>query len=307
MAARESVLVIGRDELARDVVRHLVARGESRRVVLLSLTKTTPESERFLDPAGAGCARELADLLLEVRPTLALVVAFSSSPSTPGAPWTWDAALADLLVSAFERSAGLGCPVPRLIFLTSTYVYGVAPSSPLVFDERSLLPRESVFPSAQARWAEGLRRVERRLVAWAVAAGVEVGVLRTASVLAGPVDSPLAALLAAAVPVRVLGFDPPCQVIHYEDLVEALALAVEHGCGEVLNLVGQSVVPLSRLLAMAGVFAPAIPGRLADRLAPAGMDAAHLRWRTLADGRRATALLGFRPQRTLEDCLHASR
>jgi nucleoside-diphosphate-sugar epimerase len=132
-------------------------------------------------------------------------------------------------------------------------------------------------------------------------------VLRTASVLAGPMDSPIAALLAAALPVRVLGYDPPCQVIHYDDLVEAIALAIDQRCGEVLNLVGRSVVPLSRLLAMAGVFAPSLPGPVADRLAPTAMDGAHLRWRTLADGRRATALLGFRPQKSLEDCLRAPR
>jgi len=120
-------------------------------------------------------------------------------------------------------------------------------------------------------------------------------------------DSPIAALLAAALPVRVLGYDPPCQVIHYDDLVEAVALAIDQRCGEVLNIVGRSVVLLSRLLATAGVFAPPLPGALADSLAPAAIDGAHLRWRTLADGRRATALLGFRPRRSLEDCLRATR
>jgi len=307
MAARETILVIGRDALAHDVVRALVAQAADRRVVVLHITPAVAAGERSIDPASPACARELADLLLEIQPTTLVLVALSQSPVTPPQPWAADAGLADMLVSALDRCAELGGRAPALLFLTSTAVYGVAQSSPIVFDERSSLPRESVFASAHARWAEALRAVERRLVTWAVTTRVRVGVLRTASVLGGPMDSPVAAFLAAALPVRVLGYDPPCQVIHYDDLVEAIALAVDQQCGEVLNLVGRSVVPLSRLLAIAGVFAPPLPGPVADRLAPAAMDGAHLRWRTLADGRRATALLGFRPQRSLEDCLRAPK
>jgi len=307
MAARETILVIGRDALAHDVVRRLVAQAADRRVVVVSTTSAGAVGERSIDPASPACARELADMLLELKPTTLVLLALSQSPVTPPQPWAGDAALADMLVSALDRCVELGGRAPALLFLSSTAVYGVALASPIVFDERSALPRESVFPSAHARWAEALRAVERRLVTWAVTARVRVAVLRTASVLGGPMDSPIAALLAAAVPVRVLGYDPPCQVIHYDDLVEGITLAIDQHCGEVLNLVGRSVVPLSRLLAMAGVFAPPLPGPVADRLAPTAMDGAHLRWRTLADGRRATALLGFRPQRSLEDCLRAPR
>jgi len=307
MAARETIVVLGGDALARDIVRALVAGAADRRVVIVRTSATAAAGERSLDPASPAAARELADLLLELAPTTLVLLGLSQSPVSPPQPWASDAALGDLVVSALDRHVELGGRAPAILFLSSTSVYGVAVSSPLVFDERSALPRESVFVSAHARWAEALRAVERRLVIWAVGARVRVGVLRTASVLGGPMHSPVAALLAASVPVRVLGFDPPCQVIHYDDLVEAVVLAIDQHCGEVLNLVGRSVVPLSRLLAMAGVFAPPLPGPVADRLAPAAMDGAHLRWRTLADGRRATALLGFRPQRSLEDCLRAPR
>jgi nucleoside-diphosphate-sugar epimerase len=117
----------------------------------------------------------------------------------------------------------------------------------------------------------------------------------------------LEALLRAAMPVRVLGFDPPVQSLAYDDLVHAVVLAIEQDLGEVLNIVGRSVVPLSRLLAMAGVIAPALPGPIADRVAPAAFDPEHLRWRTVADGRRAMQVLGFRPERSLEESLRARR
>ncbi len=308
MTVRETILLLGRDELARDVVRTLVA--EDSAVPRAIVARTTPgelAGERRIDPSSATAARELADLLGETHPSVVVLLAFSQSPVTPAEPWTSDAALSDVVVSALDRHVEHGGRAPALLLLSSTAVYGTSVWSPMVFDERCFLPRETVFDSAHARWAETLRGVERAVVSWAVAHEARVGVLRAASVLGGPMDSPIAALLAARVPVRVLGYDPPCQVIHYEDLVKAVALAIGGGCGEVLNLVGRSVVPLSRLLAMAGVFAPPLPGPVAERLAPRGMDADHLRWPTLADGRRAAALLGFRPQRSLEDCLRGSR
>lgn len=313
MPAGETIVVIGSGRLAHDVVRELVAQSAQSRVVVVNLSTAASvpvaagATARTINPALPSCGREFADLLLDLKPTSLVVLAFSQSPVTPSQPWLSDAALADVVVFGLEKMRDQGLRPPSLLFLSSTAVYGVAVSSPLVFDERSSLPRETVFNSAAARWAEGLRAVERRLVSWAVPAGARVGVLRTASVLGGPMDSPLAQLLAATVPVRVLGYDPPCQVIHYDDLVSAIALAVGQGCGEVLNLVGRSVAPLSRLLAMAGVFAPPLPGPLADHLAPTAMDGAQLRWRTIADGRRATALLGFRPQYSLEDCLRAPK
>lgn len=303
MTAVETILVIGRGALARDVARLLVAKAGGRRVLVATASREAQPGEHSFDPASPASSRQLADLLLEVKPSTVALLAFSESPVTPPEPWLFDENLADVVVSALDRAVELGAPAPALLLLSHTAVYGVAAASPLVFDERSRLPRETVFASASARWAETLRAVERKVVVWAVSSGVRVGVLRTASVLGGPVDSPVAALLRSAFPVRVLGYDPPCQAIHYDDLVEAVALAVEQKVAEVLNIVGRQVAPLSRLLAMAGVYAPALPGPLADRLAPAAVDGAHLRWRTLADGRRATALLGFRPRKNLEDCL----
>jgi nucleoside-diphosphate-sugar epimerase len=335
VAARETIVIIGSGALAHDVVRALVAESAERRVVVVEVSKSGTGThfsraknmyqspERHIDPSSPSCARELCDLLLELRPGVLALLALSESPVTPAEPWISDVALTTAVTSALSRLLELGGRAPHLLLLSSTAVYGVAPGSPLVFDEQSALPRETVFSSACARWAQELRNCERMIVAWAVGAEAGVGVLRTASVLGGsqrasllagpagpqrasllarPMDSPLAAMLRAPFPVRVLGYDPPCQVVHYDDLVRAVALAIDQRCGEVLNIVGRAVVPLSRVFAMAGVVAPPVPGPIADRVAPAATDGAHLRWRTLADGRRATALLGFQPQKSLEDC-----
>jgi UDP-glucose 4-epimerase len=333
VAARETIVIVGSGPLAHDVVRMLVADAADRRIVVVDLRKgdrqgdrsglrrtqpsadigaeSGPPAGRAIDLASPSCARELADVLLELRPDVVALVALSESPVTPPEPWLHDAAVTTATTSALDRYLELGGKPPHVLLLSSTAVYGVAQGSPLVFDEQSALPRETVFESSVARWAQQLRDCERAIVVWAVTAGAGVGVLRTASVLGAPrttgasgnaMDSPLAALLRAPFPIRVLGYDPPCQVVHYEDLARAVALAIDQRCGEVLNIVGPAVVPLSRLVAMAGVVAPPVPGPIADRIAPAAPEGALLRCLTLADGRRATALLGFRAHRTLEDC-----
>lgn len=307
MADARTFVVISRGPLGHDVARSLGARDPSRRLVVVSTAADDPHAALRLDPASASASHELSALIAGCSPDAVALLALSESPATPAEPWRHDAAVVDAVTSALGRCVAAGVSPPTLLLLSSTAVYGMSPASPVVFDERTVPPRDESPASPPARWAEGHRRAEREVVRWAVSAGAGVGVVRAASVLGGPVDSPLAGLLAASLPVRVLGYDPPCQALHYDDLVAGLVLALEQRCGEVVNLVGAEVVPLSRLLAMAGVFAPPLPGPAADLLAPTATGGEALRWRTLADGRRAGDLLGFRPQKTLEDCLRARR
>jgi nucleoside-diphosphate-sugar epimerase len=301
-----TILLFGHGELLRDVGARLAPQARAPRVVRITTTVPACDADASLELSSPSAAHDLATQLVELRPQTLAILAMSSSPVSSPEPWNDDATVAAVVLEALDRAAAQQAPPPDLLLLTSTDVYGVASGSPLVFDERDRVPHEPALATAQARRAQAQREVERRIVLWAVTAGVRVGVLRAASVLGGPLDSPLAALLRARLPLRVLGFDPPCQFVHYLDLVEAVALAIEQRCGEVLNIVGPAVLPLSRVLAEAGVVAAPLPGPLAERLAPPGFDAAHLRWRCLADGSRAAALLGFRPQRGPKECLRAT-
>jgi nucleoside-diphosphate-sugar epimerase len=299
--AKDSVLVIGRGPLADDVARALAS--PERRIAIVGIGAPRAASTAMrIDPSSAIASRELAAIVAETKPDTLVVLALSESARTPEQPWLSDPSIASMVTSALDRCLQHGSAVPALLLLSSTAVYGVAQGSPLVFDERHALPRQNVFESALARWAQGLRAAEKALVLWAVTNGQRVGVLRCASVFGGPMDSPLGAYVAARTAIRVLGFDPPCQVVHYDDLVRAIVLAVDARCAEVLNIVGNEVVPLSRLLALAGVLAIPVPGPLAGWMVTGTFDEAHLRWRNLADGSRATVLLGFRAERTIEEC-----
>jgi len=301
-----TIVLLGRGALARDVARQLAAQGGDRRVLTISTTADAAPGEPFVDPSDVGSSRALAEHLASGNIQMLVVLALSESPVTPSQPWLHDRAVTDMVVSAIGRCSELGSKPPPLIVLSSTAVYGVAAASPLLFHERSACIAVSER-SACERWAQGLRAAEEELRSLQESHRIRVGVLRAAPTLGGPLDSTLEALLRSRFPVRVLGYDPPVQPLAYEDLVQAVVLAIEQGSAEVLNIVGRSVVPLSRLLAMAGVYAPPLPGAVADRIAPAAMDGARLRWRTVADGRRAMQALGYRPERSLEEALRARR
>lgn len=302
----ETVLLLGRNVLAHDVARRLAAAGDTeRRVVTVATSTSSAPGERVIDLASSHGAGILAQMLQELRPSTIVVLALSESPLTPAQPWLNDAAIADAVVSAARKCAELRVRVPGLIVLSSTAIYGVAPASPLMFEEQhhgvAVAPDDSTFDL----WAGGLRQAEEAMLALHDELRVGVGVLRCASVVGGPIDSPLQAWMRASLPVRVLGFDPPVQLLHYDDLVDAIVLAVEQRLSQVLNIVGRGAVSLSRLMALAGTASVPLPGPLADRLASPAMDGKRLRWRTIADGRRAMQVLGFRAARSTEETLRA--
>ncbi|MBI5504574.1 MAG: hypothetical protein HY899_07215 [Deltaproteobacteria bacterium] len=303
----ETVLLLGRNVLAHDVARRLAASDRERRVVTISTVGEAAPGERVIDLTSFVGTGQLAEILQELRPSMLVLLAFSESPVTPERPWLQDAAVADAVATAMRKCADLKLRLPSLLALSSTAVYGVAPGSPLLFDEACEGVPIAPLSSAFDRWADGLRQAEATLLSLREELRIAVALLRSASVVGGPIDSPLQAWLSAALPVRVLGFDPPVQVLDYEDLVEAVVLAIEQRSAEILNIVGRGAVSLSRLLALSGTVALPLAGPLADRLTSDAMDGKRLRWRALADGRRAMQALGFRPARSTEETLRARR
>jgi len=105
------------------------------------------------------------------------------------------------------------------------------------------------------------------------------------------------------------------QLIHYQDIAEAVACALEPGRRGIYNIVGPGEVPLSAVLKELGREPIAIPHpvagpilSLAFRLGLSSFPVAELdfiRYVCMVDGRRASAELGFRPRYGLRDTIHA--
>jgi len=114
-------------------------------------------------------------------------------------------------------------------------------------------------------------------------------------------------------PPVMLGFDPMLQVVHEDDLLDAIILALQPGARGVFNITGPTQAPLSRILDARGAHALPIPGILlgaglarlrALRLTRTSVDElVHLKYACLVDGARADRELGYVPRRSLKDAV----
>src|SRR5690606_25221031 len=110
-------------------------------------------------------------------------------------------------------------------------------------------------------------------------------------------------------PMTVLGYDPMVQVIHVEDVVTAIELALKPGIKGIFNVVGPGEVPLSVILAELGRKPLPLPAPIASAAVklmwrfkltsfPAP-ELNHIRFICMVDGSRACTDLGFEPEYSL--------
>jgi UDP-glucose 4-epimerase len=79
-------------------------------------------------------------------------------------------------------------------------------------------------------------------------------ILRFSSIVGPSVDTPMTRFLREPWTPILLGFDPMMQVIHEEDVVGALVHAVVNDAPGVFNVASEGVLPLSKLMGLAGKF-----------------------------------------------------
>jgi UDP-glucose 4-epimerase len=116
-------------------------------------------------------------------------------------------------------------------------------------------------------------------------------------------------------PPTLLGFDPMVQLVHVQDVAEAIAIALQPGHRGIYNIVGPGEVPLSAVLDELGRRPRLIPHPMAKpllglafRLGISSFPVQELdfiRYVCMVDGRRAAAELGFRPRFGLRETIHA--
>ena len=116
-------------------------------------------------------------------------------------------------------------------------------------------------------------------------------------------------------PPILLGFDPMVQLIHEDDVVEAIVCALRPGIRGIFNVTGPGELPLSAVLAELGKQSIPVPHPLAKPLFSAlwglGLtsfpvpELDFLRYVCMVDGKRADTELGFHPARTLKETIRA--
>jgi UDP-glucose 4-epimerase len=121
-----------------------------------------------------------------------------------------------------DAAAAVG--VRKVIRVSTAAVYGAWPNNPVpLTEDATLRPNPGFAPAVHAA------EVERLLAEWREEhPAVTVTTLRSAPVLGAGAERLPSRLLLGRPPLRVRGASPPVQVVHVDDLVAALLLAVGH-------------------------------------------------------------------------------
>lgn len=138
--------------------------------------------------------------------------------------------------------------VRKVVLMSSTAVYGALPSNPAFLTEEHPLHGSRNYGYTRDRveieaFCNGFRRQVPEMI---------LTILRFANIVGPEADTPMTRFLRDPAAPVLLGFDPMMQVIHERDVIDALVHAVIQDVPGVYNIGAEGVLPLSRLMALAG-------------------------------------------------------
>lgn len=201
--------------------------------------------------------------------------------------------------------------VPKMVMLSSANIYGPHPdNSHFLTEDAPLLGAES-FPNIR-----DLVAVDRIVQSFFYRQPeIETVILRPVHIVGPRVKNAPSNYLRLERPWVVMGFDPMIQLIHEEDVVRALGLALRPGVKGVFNIVGPGEAPLSRILAVLGKRPISVPSFMVKRvlerafsLHATGFPAPelrHIQYNCVVDGSLARRVLGFEPQYGLVETIRS--
>ncbi len=142
----------------------------------------------------------------------------------------------------------------------------------------------------------------------------ETVILRPVHILGSVRNAASNFLRLPAIPTA-LGFDPMIQVIHESDVVSAIERALAPGVRGIFNVAGLDPLPLSRIIRMLGRPSVPVPATLGKMMLkrmwtlhlsnfPAP-EIDHIRYVCMVDDRRARDVMGFAPEKTVEETVRS--
>ncbi len=195
--------------------------------------------------------------------------------------------------------------VKRVVLKSSTLIYGAEPGNSAFLREDHPLNAKPNFGTLR-----DLIEIENFCTGFrSQSPEVQLTLLRFANIIGPSVDSPLTRFLRDDAAPMLLGFDPVVQVIHEEDVVNALVHAAIYEVPGVYNIAAQGAMPLFKLTGLAGkfpvpVFHPiAYLGEsfLGPQFTPLSFD--YLRYPCVGDLQRMREELEFNPTYLAEDAV----
>ncbi|MBW2732793.1 MAG: NAD-dependent epimerase/dehydratase family protein [Deltaproteobacteria bacterium] len=147
----------------------------------------------------------------------------------------------------------------RLLVLSTFHIYGAHPHNHIPIFEDEPLRAGTGFPQI----ADAIQ-LDNQAVLWMYRhAECRTAILRPCNVVGPDVGNAISGYLRSdPVPV-ILGFDPMVQLIHQDDLVEALVRVTEGRATGIFNVVGKGTIPLRDALRVGGGHQIPVPSSVA--------------------------------------------
>ncbi len=196
--------------------------------------------------------------------------------------------------------------IKKLVLLSSADVYGALARNPQFLTEEAPL---------LAAGLSGLRDIDMMAQSffWK-RPDIETVIIRPAHITGG-VNSLMARYLRLSPVPRLMGYDPMIQLVHEEDVIRAVRLALGPGHRGIFNIAGPPPIPLSRVierLERRSVPIPHVAARpIISQLYRLGKIQAHpsytdyIRYVCMVDDTRARQQLEYTPQSDLEETIAA--
>ena len=306
MAHRKNILIMGASSYwgARVAARLVMESG----LHVMGLDSIAPvEHIRGLDFIRADIRNPLvADLLTDEHVDTICHLAFLENTRPTEASFDLNV-MGTMKIFGAAAAAG----VKKIIFKSSMMVYGArADNSAFLGEERALTSQPDAGRLRDLLEVEAFCNGFR-----GQNPGLCLTILRFSSIIGPKADTPLTRFLGSPLTPTLLGFDPLMQVIHEDDVVSALAHAVLHDAPGVFNIAAEEILPLSKLMALAGKIAPPLfhlaaywgnpllssVGLPIGRLWPLGLN--YLRYPWVGDLNKMRHVLNFTPRYTATEAL----
>ncbi len=265
-----------------------------------------PKTRTFpVDLTAPGAEERVAEILSAERVDTLLHLAFLSSP-THATAWAHEL---ESVGTMHVLNAARQSKIQKFILWSQTILYGAHPTNPNFLSERHPLRADADEPFFADKIA-----AEREVAAYASKArGTVVTILRTAPIVGPTVHNYITRYLAERVIITLLGFDPLWQFVHEVDAIAAFKLAIDRDCPGTFNIVGEGVLPVSKVIKLVGRVALPLFHPVAETMIAAAWAAQaayappgflrYLRYLSIADGEKAAREMGFRPAYTTREAL----
>lgn len=133
--------------------------------------------------------------------------------------------------------------IPTLVVMSTFHVYGAHPHNPLYLDEEDPLRATQRIPELS-----DAMELDHLATQFGLSYSGETIILRPTNVVGKKISNVVSKLLRMRWLPAPIGFDPPLQIVHQDDLIRALSCILKKPIKGIYNIAGPGSIPLSEIL-----------------------------------------------------------